>query len=50
MSHLRLMKDDDTTIADGQHELYVYNVRLSVLASNNFYYMYSTCLYMYMYM
>ncbi|XP_019859385.1 PREDICTED: dedicator of cytokinesis protein 1 isoform X1 [Amphimedon queenslandica] len=27
MSHLRLMKDDDTTIADGQHELYVYNYK-----------------------
>ena len=26
MSHLRLMKGDDTTIRDGEHELYVYSV------------------------
>ena len=26
MSHLRLMKDDDTTIRDGEHEVYVYSV------------------------
>lgn len=28
MSHLRLMKADDTTITDGEHELYVYNVSI----------------------
>ena len=26
MSHLRLMKSNDTAIMDGVHELYVYNV------------------------
>ena len=26
VSHLRLMKPDDTAITDGPHELYVYNV------------------------
>ncbi len=26
IAHLKLMKDDDTTIEDGQHELYVYKV------------------------
>ena len=26
LSHLRLMKGDDTMITDGQHDLYVYNV------------------------
>ena len=27
VSHLKLMKDDDTTIEDGTHELFVYKVR-----------------------
>ena len=27
ISHLKLMKDDDTTIQDGTHELFVYKVR-----------------------
>jgi hypothetical protein len=27
MSHLRLMKKDETTISDGQHELYVYSYK-----------------------
>ena len=27
MAHLKLMKEDDTTIQDSEHELYVYKVR-----------------------
>ena len=27
VAHLKLMKEDDTTIQDGEHELYVYKVR-----------------------
>lgn len=30
ISHLKLMKDDDTTIQDGMHELFVYKVCMSV--------------------
>lgn len=27
IAHVKLMKDDDTTIEDGTHELFVYKVR-----------------------
>jgi len=27
VSHMKLMKDDDTTIEDGTHELFVYKVK-----------------------
>ena len=28
IAHMKLMKDDDTTIEDGIHELFVYKVRI----------------------
>ena len=33
--HLRLMKNDDTAIADGLHELYVYNVRELIIINKH---------------
>lgn len=31
IAHMKLMKDDDTTIEDGMHELFVYKVRILMI-------------------